>query len=164
MTILSLIRKSLILKMIMKFSLKIREFEQNWKMIVIPFIENVEFRQNFWNDQDILNAKCRTWTEFGQNFRMTRLSLSKNPNLTMLSLSGKFLSSKILITGPKIGPFRLVWMDQISNKTWPKSFFLADIIFVVNRRHNLKVNLIKNVLNTSPITITGSYRIEVRYK
>ena len=47
MTILSLIRKSLILKMIMKFSLKIREFEQNWKMIVIPFIENVEFCQTF---------------------------------------------------------------------------------------------------------------------
>ena len=40
--------------------IQIREFEQNWKMIVIPFIENVEF---------------------GQNFEMTKISLMQNAEL-----------------------------------------------------------------------------------
>ena len=73
--------------------------------------------------------------------------------------SKTFILSLFLITGPTTRPSRARWLDQ--NPTWDH-FSLADIIFVVNRRHYLKVNLIKNVLNTSP-TITGYNRIVRRY-
>jgi len=80
-------------------------------------------------------------------------SLEKSPSSKTLILS------LFLITEPTTRPFRARWLDQ--NPTWDH-FSLADIIFVVNRRHYLKVNLIKNVLNTSP-TITGNNRIVPRY-